>query len=561
MAIAQLSPNPRFPRMRMQSVAANDNMVKQSSDLLVTNMNQFKEFLTKLNIDLSKTHKSSQELVRDVAQLNTQLSRNASDVVRQFTYLRKDIEASRNDFLTRLAAINFGGGGEAEQPEERILVSKEGKVANTSGLFIPPIPPPRNKGGGNKGKGGGKTQTPQTPKGKPGTTTPRTTTPRTENLKRTIQQTRRTPSGEPRVRLNIQQPPRIDPKNIVSSLEKQFGSKPTVKLPAPPPPERIVPTRQAPTIPEGVRPAPGVAPAAQTTVRPALTGFGAKVGKYAFGAGKTLAGGAAGLAKGAVMPSSLFLMGVEMYGRKVLQNKYANELKPGTEQKVNKAVAETLPQSGGKMQNPYKEGVKRLAIAREIMKANAYTPDEIAANRADEYDDAAEGRDMRVAEVLANERQRQLDLMEEIRQRQEAAYYASQASGPSWFSRLFGRRQNTVDYGPAVSYYGGEEGDGTDADIKYVSTAAAPPPQPNLNRESTDTFLGNMSMTPSSFTLPAIDGGTINNATNIGGGDGSQEDHNALVREIGLCGNESFQYASAGRIMGKSGANRTNRFA
>jgi len=144
MAIAgMLGTNTGAPTNRpsVMQRAANDNTTKVSSDLLNLGLVDFVTFLAKITENLRDINDFSRKVLDGFKKAILSIANLDRDIRFKFTYLQKDIEASRNDFLAAIKALSFDGGegGGGEEPFE--FVNKEGAIASLGGgLGIPPIP-------------------------------------------------------------------------------------------------------------------------------------------------------------------------------------------------------------------------------------------------------------------------------------------------------------------------------------------------------------------------------------------------------------------------------------
>jgi hypothetical protein len=168
-----------YDRPSVFAMQANDNMVKESSDLLNLAISDFSSFLSKTNDSLQDLRDSSTKTIDGFRKVIRDLTNLDKNIRFKFTYLRKEIESSRNDFLTALRSISFdfAGGGYGEGGGDLPFTeTTQTKVAASPPVFPPPLlggNTRRSRGGGNtpRSPGGGKT---------PKTTTPKTTTPKTK---------------------------------------------------------------------------------------------------------------------------------------------------------------------------------------------------------------------------------------------------------------------------------------------------------------------------------------------------------------------------------------------
>ena len=207
-----------YDRPSVFSRAANDNIEKQSSDFLKLAISDFSSFLSKTNDSFEDLKSFSQKTIDGFKSVVKDLTNLEKNIRFKFTYLRKEIESSRNDFLTALKALSFdfagGDDGEGRKPLDAGKPGTSNGVAGVGG--IPPVIPfPLGSGGKPppttpKAPRTPKTQTPRTPRPEtttsragrvnpPSTVTRESMTARTQTpgtSQRT--QTPRTPPGAPR---------------------------------------------------------------------------------------------------------------------------------------------------------------------------------------------------------------------------------------------------------------------------------------------------------------------------------------------------------------------------
>jgi len=222
MALPTIASNDNYIRPSVFAAAANDNVVKVSSDMLKLAISDFSSFLSKTNDSFADLRKSSEKTVDGFKAVIRDLTNLEKNIRFKFTYLRKEIESSRNDFLAALKAISFdfaggGIGGEAEPFGPG--VAGKGIDLPSGPPVIPPVIPDTRK---PKPKTPPQTRTPTQEPNKP-----RTTTPRTPQQTRTAQQTR-TPTQEPNKPKPPGKPQRV-PRNA-PPINLEIPGKPTARV-------------------------------------------------------------------------------------------------------------------------------------------------------------------------------------------------------------------------------------------------------------------------------------------------------------------------------------------
>ena len=130
-----------YDRPSVFAMQANDNMVKESSDLLNLAISDFSSFLSKTNDSLQDLRDSSTKTIDGFRKVIRDLANLDKNIRFKFTYLRKEIESSRNDFLTALRSISFdfAGGGYGEGGGDLPFTeTTQTKVAASPPVFPPP---------------------------------------------------------------------------------------------------------------------------------------------------------------------------------------------------------------------------------------------------------------------------------------------------------------------------------------------------------------------------------------------------------------------------------------
>jgi len=225
-----------YDRPSVFAMAANDNMVKVSSDLLNLAISDFSSFLSKTNDSLQDLRDSSTKTVDGFKKVIRDLTDLDKNIRFKFTYLRKEIESSRNDFLNALKSISFdfagGEGGEGGGD----LPFTETTQAEITGFGPPVIPPviPRTKPDPNKPNKPDKPGTKPNPNEKP--TKKPSLRERIVNARQRVlnqlqenarNRTQRTQPGTPEKKPTPNRPP---PKAPAPAINIEIPGKPTARI-------------------------------------------------------------------------------------------------------------------------------------------------------------------------------------------------------------------------------------------------------------------------------------------------------------------------------------------
>lgn len=168
MAIANmLGPNAgvSFNRPSVLQREANDNVVRTSSDLMKTGMNDLVSILSKMSDSLKDVNNLSRQVLDGFKKAILSIVNVEKSIRSRFTYLQKDITASNKNLLAAINSMSFAaamGYGSDDSAVE--MKNAEGKVTpfagggGGGGPNIPPVIPPGG-GGGKPSSGGGPVNT------------------------------------------------------------------------------------------------------------------------------------------------------------------------------------------------------------------------------------------------------------------------------------------------------------------------------------------------------------------------------------------------------------------
>lgn len=205
-----------YDRPSVFSRAANDNIEKQSSDFLKLAISDFSSFLSKTNDSFENLKSFSEKTIDGFKAIVKDLTNLEKNIRFKFTYLRKEIESSRNDFLTALKALSFDfAGGDDGEGRKPLDAGKPGTSIGSAGGGGDGGPPPIIPPGGGGGKDGRKPPT-----------TPKTTTPRTNTSRAGIGG--RTPPTVTRESMTARRPPGT-PQRVTPPLSKPAA--PIINIP------------------------------------------------------------------------------------------------------------------------------------------------------------------------------------------------------------------------------------------------------------------------------------------------------------------------------------------
>lgn len=155
--LGQTATGVEINRPFMMKRAVNDNVTKESSDLMKTGMADLVSTFSKISETLKDINEFSRKVLDGFRKTVLSITNLERDIRFRFTYLQKDLDASNKDLLSAIKSLSFstgvGAGLDEAGPE---FVNQPGKVTDfTLGGGIPPLPdirrPPRPGQGPGQG--------------------------------------------------------------------------------------------------------------------------------------------------------------------------------------------------------------------------------------------------------------------------------------------------------------------------------------------------------------------------------------------------------------------------